>query len=59
MERHIARWNRPKSMSAWEEAVEKLREMIRNRPQYALDNMQAYFKISDAQMDEWIAKHSA
>lgn len=59
MERHIARWNRPKSMSTWEEAVEKLREMIRNRPQYALDNMQAYFKISDAQMDEWIAKYSA
>lgn len=59
MARHIARWDRPRSISAWEDAVAQLRTMIRNRPKYALGNMQAYFGISDAQMNEWIAKYSA
>ncbi|MDD6888428.1 MAG: lamin tail domain-containing protein [bacterium] len=59
MARHIAHWGHPKSMSAWEDALEKLRSAIRNRPQYALENVQSYFHISSTQMDEWIAKYSA
>ena len=59
MARHIAHWGHPKSMSAWEDALEKLRSAIRNRPQYALEDVQSYFHISSTQMDEWIAKYSA
>lgn len=58
MERHIARWGRPKSMADWEGALDLLRNIIRNRPQYALDGMQSYFGISDEQMAEWVAKYS-
>lgn len=57
MERHIERWGHPRSMSAWEGALETLRGIIRERPKYALANMQRNFRISDAQMDEWLEKY--
>lgn len=59
MERHIARWGRPKSMELWESALERMREIIRNRPEYALESVQSYFDISDEQMDAWISQYSA
>lgn len=59
MARHIAHWGHPKSMSAWEDALDTLRSAIKKRPQYALEDVQQYFRISDTQMNEWIQKYSA
>lgn len=58
MSRHISKWGRPKSMSTWNSAVDNLRNFIKKRPSYALKEVKEYFKISQSQMDEWVAKYT-
>lgn len=58
MERHIARWGHPSSMKSWKEHVQKLREKLEARPEYALKNLQDYFRLSDAYINELVAKYS-
>ncbi|HWQ98234.1 MAG TPA: lamin tail domain-containing protein [Clostridia bacterium] len=57
MPRQIARWGKPDSMSEWEDSVSQLRYFVQERPQYALENMRKYFGISQARLDELIAKY--
>ena len=57
MPRQIARWGKPNSMSEWEDSVSQLRYFVEERPQYALENMRKYFGISQARLDELIAKY--
>ena len=57
MPRQIARWGTPNSMSEWEDSVSQLRYFVEERPQYALENMRKYFGISQARLDELIAKY--
>ncbi|MEN6339538.1 MAG: lamin tail domain-containing protein [Clostridiaceae bacterium] len=58
MPRQIEKWNRPYSMEDWEEAIAELRDIVANRPEYALANLQDYFNVSQEKMDELIAKYS-
>lgn len=58
MARHISKWGRPKSMSTWNSAVDALRSFIKKRPSYALKEVKDYFKISQSQIDEWVAKYT-
>ena len=50
MTRHISRWSKPKSYSSWEKEVEEIRSWMRARPEYALKNLQSYFRLSDSEM---------
>ena len=58
MERHIARWKHPSSVSAWKSEVETLRKKFTQRPQYALEHMRKEFKLSQSDLDALIAKYS-
>ncbi len=58
MERHIERWNHPKSMSAWKSNVESLRNKLIKRPAIALEHLRKEFKLSNAEMDALIAKYT-
>ncbi len=59
MPRQIEKWNRPYSMSQWEESIASLRYIVENRPEYALENMRKYFGVSEERLNELIAKYSA
>ena len=52
IERHIDRWNRPRSVSSWENAMEDLRECISKRRKYVIDDLQDFFNLSDERMKE-------
>ena len=58
MERHIARWKSPSSVSAWKSEVETLRKKFTQRPQYALEHIRKEFKISESEMNALIAKYT-
>ena len=58
MERHIARWGHPKSMSAWKSSVQSLRNKLEKRPSIALEHLRKEFKLSTAEMDALIAKYT-
>ena len=58
MERHIARWNHPKSVSAWKNSVESLRNKLIKRPAIVLEHLRKEFKLSTAEMDALIAKYT-
>ena len=58
MQRQIDRWNRPYSMEDWEDSIAELREIVAQRPEYALANLQDYFNVSQEKMDELIKKYS-
>ena len=57
MPRQIERWGKPNSMREWEESISQMRSFIEQRPDYALENMRQYFGVSQARMDELIAKY--
>ena len=57
MPRQIERWHRPYSMEEWEKSVAEMREIVAERPEYALENMQKYFGVPQEKMDELIAKY--
>jgi len=57
MPRHIARWKKPASMSTWKEHLAKMRDITQKRPEAALQQLQKQFKVSDARMQELIAKY--
>ena len=57
MSRHIARWKKPGSMSDWKENIAKMREYTQKRPAIALEQVQKRFRVSDARMQELIAKY--
>lgn len=58
MQRQIDKWHRPYSMKVWEESIAELRDIVARRPEYALQNLQDYFRVSQEKMDELIAKYS-
>lgn len=58
MPRTIQRWGNPNSMRVWEAAVTKLRTNLEKRPANALKHVKSFFGISEAQMQEWIAKYT-
>ncbi len=58
MERQIAKWHKPSSMSAWEEEIERLRTYVQQRPEYALENLRKNFGLTQEEMDALIAKYS-
>jgi hypothetical protein len=45
-------------MEEWEDSIAELREIVAQRPEYALQNLQDYFRVSQEKMDELIAKYS-
>ncbi|MCL2694842.1 MAG: lamin tail domain-containing protein [Clostridiales bacterium] len=59
MARHIARWNNPKSVGSWKSFAGEIRNYSQNRPRHALAHVKKFFNVSDARMDELIAKYSA
>jgi hypothetical protein len=54
MQRHINRWGAPRSVVVWKNEIDELQASLERRPQYALDQLQDYFGISDEQMREYI-----
>ena len=52
MEKHIAKWRWPRSMSEWRGHVADARHFLEVRTENAKKNLQKYFKISDARMRE-------
>ena len=58
MERHIARWKYPKSVSAWKSEIKSFRSKLEKRPMIALQQIQKEFKIPQSEMDAMIAKYS-
>jgi len=58
MPRQIAKWRKPYSMSAWEDAIQDLRNIAEKRPEYALENMREYFGVSEERLAELIAKYA-
>ncbi|MDO4564559.1 MAG: lamin tail domain-containing protein [Clostridia bacterium] len=59
MQRHIARWGRPKSFSYWQEEIAELRSIVERRPEYALNALKNYFGVSDELISSYIAKYSS
>ncbi|MEN6417642.1 MAG: lamin tail domain-containing protein [Clostridiaceae bacterium] len=58
IQRQIDKWHRPYSMEDWEDSIAELREIAAQRPEYALKNLQNYFRVPQEKMDELIAKYS-
>jgi hypothetical protein len=52
MPRTIDKWSQPSSMSSWENNINKLRDNIKNRRQYAIKGLQSYFNIPDQRIAE-------
>ena len=57
MERHIAKWGYPTSISKWKSEIDALRKKLEQRPQYALEHLRKEFKISTSDMNALIAKY--
>lgn len=51
MQRDCVKWEN--SYSSWQSEVESLKYFARNRESYVLDDIQAYFNLSDSQMREY------
>jgi hypothetical protein len=58
MQMHIDRWHTPKSMAVWLNETGKLRSALEKRQKIALQQMQRYFRVSDARMRELTEKYS-
>lgn len=54
MARHIRRWGTPSSLSSWKNATEKMKSFLRQRPDYALKNLQNAFELSNETLQEYI-----
>ena len=52
MARHIARWGYPKSMSAWKNDIDEIRDFLTVRTKNVKKHLQSYFHLSDARMAE-------
>ncbi|MDO4571888.1 MAG: lamin tail domain-containing protein [Clostridia bacterium] len=59
MERHIRRWGQPHSMAAWRREVGALRNIVEQRPDYALKRMARFFGLSDGELSALTAKYGA
>ncbi len=57
MTRHIAKWRYPSSMEKWETEVAELRRIVASRAERFLGQVQGYFDVSDAQMQEYVNKY--
>jgi len=51
MERDCERWEL--SYSAWEKSVNRIRTFFENREGYVVEDLQDWFKLSDAQMEAY------
>ena len=58
MPRHIARWGRPSSYSAWKTNVSNLQKWMEQRPTYALENLRKYFGLDKSYIDSLVAKYT-
>ena len=58
MPRHIARWGRPSSYAKWEEYVDVIRQWMKARPAYALENLRKYFNLDQSYIDELVEKYT-
>ena len=58
MKRHIARWKNIGSYDKWVSNVNALQHWMEQRPQYALDNLRSYFKLSQSYIDELVEKYT-
>ena len=58
MPRHIARWGRPSSYAKWEEYVDVIRQWMKARPAYALENLRKYFSLDQSYIDELVEKYT-
>ena len=58
MKRHIARWKNPGSYDKWLSNVKAVQRWMEQRPQYALNNLKSYFKLSQSYIDELVAKYT-
>ncbi len=58
MQRHIARWGTPSSLSKWRSEVETLRKKVEQRPSVVLEQVRKEFNLSKSEMDALIAKYS-
>ncbi len=54
MQRHIARWGTPSSVSSWRSSVADLRECVQQRPDYALSALKKEFGLTNTQMQAYI-----
>ena len=52
MERTIARWGKPSSLSEWKKNVKALRQCIADRRPYAIRELKNFFGLSDARARE-------
>jgi len=53
MKRHIAKWDAPSSISAWEKSVDALRECLKDRPEHAIKALKSEFGFSDSKIQQW------
>lgn len=58
MERHIKRWKAISSLSKWEKNLDSLRTALKRRPEIVLDQVQDFFDLSNAEMEELIQKYT-
>ena len=58
MKRHIARWKNPSSYDKWLSNVKAVQRWMEQRPEYALNNLKSYFKLSQSYIDELVAKYT-
>ena len=59
MNRQIARWQHPESLSHWQNEVSKLRNMLIERPQYYKQNLMYVMKLSQSAYDALEAEADA
>lgn len=59
MERQIARWGHPVSMSHWKSEIAKLRQNLVERPQYSKQNLMFVMKLSQSAYDALEAEADA
>ena len=58
MQRHIAKWKTPSSMSKWQKEVQTLRKKVAERPNVVLEQVRKEFNVSKDEMNALIAKYS-
>ena len=58
MARNLKRWGMIRSVSVWEDNLDTLRVILQRRPKNILEQLQKEFHVSDAKMEELIAKYS-
>ncbi len=59
MERHIALWGKPASVSQWEKNIATLRDGLSKRPQIALSQLRGLYKLSQSEFSAYEAQADA